>query len=301
MFSNVLQQATGLLERRFLLNAFFPSLIFWGLLIVVCFAGPSDLTSTAKSFREQEVTGQVFEIIIFIVWVTLFSNVMASQVNNILRFYEGYWNFPFSQFFHSKGQGSHQAQLQKVKSQLSSDPAAYEKIYLGYPWKSTEVMPTRLGNILKNAELYPKDRYKIDAVLIWPRLYNLLPEHFVQTIAEARSGLDFMLTISSLAGLFALLAGGYLLLVGAAWWLFLLCFWGGMTISYLAYKSALSNALLYAQQIKAAFDLYRKELFKQMNLVLPTTLDGEKKQWEELKRFLYQNKRQSAAFWFYTP
>jgi hypothetical protein len=161
-------------------------------------------------------------------------------------------------------------------------------------------MPTRLGNMLKNAELYPKDRYKIDAVLIWPRLYNLFPERFVQTIAGARSALDFMLVLSALGGAFALLSGCYLLIVGATWWLFLICFWGGLLFAWLAYQGALGSALLYAQQIKIGFDLYRNELLKQMRLPLPATPDEEETWWYEIGQFLYRNLREKPALWAYT-
>jgi len=39
MFSAALEKATSLFDRRFLINAFFPSFIFWGLSIVVAIAG----------------------------------------------------------------------------------------------------------------------------------------------------------------------------------------------------------------------------------------------------------------------
>lgn len=186
------------------------------------------------------------------------------------------------------------AQLKKQKKQLQDKQGTLdESIYLYYPKPSDvrQVMPTRLGNILKNSELYPYYHYHIDAVLIWPRLYNLLPETFLQTIAQAKSSLDFDLVISALSGIFGVLSGGYLLMVKATGWLFLLCFWGGLLVAYLAYQSALSSALLYAQQIKAAYDLYRNELLKQMRLPLPKTYPEELEQWEALCRFLYINDR----------
>jgi hypothetical protein len=150
-------------------------------------------------------------------------------------------------------------------------------------------MPTRRGNILKNAELYPKDRYRIDAVLIWPRLYYLLPERFIQTFAEARGALDFMLVISSLSGAFALISAGYLLYVRGPMQLFFICNPGGLFIAWLAYKGAIDGALIYAQQIKVAFDLYRNDLLKQMNMPLPATPAEEKERCNEVVLFLYRN------------
>jgi len=302
MFSAVLKEVTGVLDRRFLMNAFFPSLIFWGLLVVVGVAGQGDLAASAKAWNEQEATFKTLQVIGFTAWATFFAGILSSQLTTILRFYEGYWDFPLGRYLQSLGQGWHKARLAKLSAELQKDPGLYEQIYLGYPLptQSDQVMPTRLGNILKNAELYPRDRYKIDAVLIWPRLYNLFPERFVQTIAEARGALDFMLVISSLGGAFALLSGGYLLIVSAAWWLFLACFWGGLLVAWLAYQGALGSAMLYAQQIKAAFDLYRNELLKQMRLPLPATPDEEKTRWREVGQFLYRNVREEPKLWAYT-
>lgn len=381
MFNDVLKEVTGLLERRFLLNAFFPSLIFWGLLIIVAFAGTGwDLSKLAQIWNQQDITFKTLQIVGFLSWVMFFSGILNSQSNAIVRFYEGYCNFPLlSNLFSGLawvGKQWHQNQLESldgeqqmqalaqqmkkvaqnrqlleadlnsINTQQPSSPSGlqppgidgifsqlhklfkkiqhvlleikyqqqrkklaklnqqahrlqaklgglYESIYFYYPKLSDarQVMPTRLGNILKNSELYPYYHYHIDAVLIWPRLYNLLPETFLQTIAQAKSSLDFDLVISALSGVFGLFSGGYLLIVKAPGWLFLLCFWGGLLVAYLAYESALSSALLYAQQIKAAYDLYRNELLKQMRLPLPQTYLEELEQWEAICRFLYINDR----------
>jgi hypothetical protein len=302
MFSAILKEVTGVLDRRFLLNVFFPSLVFWGLLVVVLVSGQGDLAVAAQAWDEQGVTLKALEIVGFIAWATFFAGILSSQLTAILRLYEGYWDLPLGRYLRAVGQRRHRARLVKLNTELEDNPSQYEDIYLGYPLPTQpeQVMPTCLGNILKNAELYPMDRYEIDAVLIWPRLHNALPQRFAQTIAEARGALDFMLVISSLGGAFALLSGVYLLIIGAPWWLFLVCFWGGLLVAWLAYQSALGSAVLYAQQIKAAFDLYRNELLKQMHLPLPATPDEEKTRWREVGQFLYRNLREKPELWAYT-
>lgn len=364
MFNDALKEVTGLLERRFLLNVFFPSLIFWGLLTIVGFAGTGwNLTKVAQIWNQQDITFKTIQIVAFLSLVMFFSGILNSQINVIVRFYEGYCNFPLLSYLFSGlawlGKQWHQTQLEALDGEQQMQALAqqmkelaqhlkevdqniifafrlflhnyklarrllkdyqkekyrqqnifrklnkqekqlqdklgnfYESIYLHYPKPSDikKVLPTRLGNILKNSELYPYYHYHIDAVLIWPRLYNLLPETFLLTIAQAKSSLDFDLVISALSGIFGLLSGGYLIVAKAPGWLFLLCFWGGLLVAYLAYQSALSSALLYAQQIKAAYDLYRNELLKQMRFPLPKTYLEELEQWEALCRFLYINDR----------
>lgn len=53
---------------------------------------------------------------------------------------------------------------------------------------------------------------------------------------------------------------------------------GGMLVAWFAYEAALGSARLYAQQVKAAFDLYRNELLIQMRLPLPTNPKEEREQ-----------------------
>ncbi|HEY9613122.1 hypothetical protein [Allocoleopsis sp.] len=291
MFSAALEKATSLFDRRFLINAFFPSFIFCGLSVVVAIAGQGDLVSTANAWNQQNTAFQIVTIVGFISLVTFFSSILVSNLTTIVRLYEGYWNFPLNRYLKKISTSWYQNRLKELGERLDQDPSYYEEIYLNYPLPNQleQVMPTRVGNILKNAELYPLIRYKIDAVLIWPRLYNLFPEHFIQTLAEARSSFEFMLVRSFLGGAFALLSSIYLLIVGGTWWLFLLCFWGGLLVAWFAYNAALGSARLYAQQVKAAFDLYRNELLIQMRLPLPTNLKEEREQWQAIGQFLYRN------------
>jgi hypothetical protein len=293
MFSAALEKATSLFDRRFLINAFFPSLIFCGLSVVVAISGQGELVSTANAWNQQNTAFQIATIVGFISLVTFFSSLLVSHLTTIVRLYEGYWNFPLNQSLKNISTSWYQYRLKELEKKLEENPedSCYEEIYLNYPppTQLDQVMPTRFGNILKNAELYPLLRYKIDAVLIWPRLYHLFPERLLQTLAEARSSFEFMLVLSFLGGAFALLSSIYLLIVGGTWGLFLLCFWGGLLVAWFAYEAALGSARLYAQQVKAAFDLYRNELLIQMRLPLPTNPKEEREQWQAIGQFLYRN------------
>ncbi|KAI9130023.1 hypothetical protein [Acaryochloris sp. CCMEE 5410] len=344
MFNEVLKEATGILDRRFLLNAFFPCLIFWGLLGIVGVVGSGwEPLKLLQNWNQQDGILQTLEIIGLITLVVSSASVLSSHSASILRFYEGYWKFPVIQRFTQLGKTWHQAQLAKldvpgqmkelaqqmkqVDAQLSTTQALDQKRSLQgemkslisqerelnqrqfslkelnyrnypHPQRSDQVMPTRLGNILKNSELYPLERYTIDAVLIWPRLYHSLPDRYIQVITEVRSSLDFSLAIATLSGLFSIMTGLWLLAVKAPGWLFLLCFWGGALAAWLAYQSALGNAVAYSEQVKVCFDLYRHELVKQLRLKPATTPDLENQQWQEIRELFYEGK--ITTTWQYT-
>ena len=57
---------------------------------------------------------------------------------------------------------------------------------------------------MRAAEDYPgdPDRWGLDAVFWWPRLYTVLPEPARAQVDAARDGLDQMVVLAALAGLF---------------------------------------------------------------------------------------------------
>ena len=307
MIADAVKEVASVLDRRFLMFIFVPSLFFWSLLVIVWFVGQGELHVVVTWWNTPGVFSKIVEITVFLGWVFIFALMMGGQSLNILRLYEGYWSFPGADGLKKLGIEWHTRILKDLNERVNADELAqkkiseaYERIYHCYPPVDDdnfdEVMPTRLGNILKASELYAKDRYEIDSVVIWSRLHKLFPAAFVEEIVLVRSALDFMLIITTLGLLFSIVSGLYLLLVRAEWWLFLLCFWGGLMLAWLAYRSALSNAVLYASSIKAGFDLYRNELLKQMRLPLPRNEIEEKETWKRLGAFIYSDARLNLPY-----
>jgi hypothetical protein len=305
MFVDALKEVSGLLDRRFFIYTFAPALCFAGVLIVVWFAGQERLSAALIAWNQQAPLPKTLELGFFLILTYMFASVLAASSPALLRFYEGYWNFPFAKRLTEFGVRRQRAILDRLdqESQKRSDPeggeateqvgAALETIYYYYPvptFANESVMPTSLGNILKNSELYAYDRYGMNSVLIWPRLYEVFPASFVEEIGAARGNLDFMLLLSTLSVAFALISGVYLVIARADWWLFALCFWGGLLVALIMYRSALNAALAYASTIKVAFDLFRDRLLEQMRLPLPRTQAAERKTWLQVNDLFYQRK-----------
>lgn len=80
----------------------------------------------------------------------------------------------------------------------------YHDFSLHFPLERAEVMPTRLGNVLKAAERYSWSRYRLDSVLIWSRLQPALPQEFMAALQDVRTSLELMLTLSGSTLLFGL-------------------------------------------------------------------------------------------------
>jgi hypothetical protein len=100
-------------------------------------------------------------------------------------------------------------QLEKCTEQLDQEintryaevqsqrQALYRDISLYFPSERSDIMPTRLGNVLKAAEIYPWKRYRLDAVIIWSRLESSLPDVFSTTFQNTKISLDLMITLAT--------------------------------------------------------------------------------------------------------
>lgn len=71
----------------------------------------------------------------------------------------------------------------------------YRDLSLYYPPSLADIMPTRLGNVLKASELYSWRRYRLDSVVIWSRLQSGIPEAFSTTLQDSKTSFDLMTTL----------------------------------------------------------------------------------------------------------
>jgi hypothetical protein len=263
------------LDRRFLVNAALPSalLVLLTAFVTLAHADPRQ----AAAFWN---TADPFPWMVLVVATGLVAVTVSAATPLLLRLFEGYWRTPAGKLLASAGSRHHRRRL----AQLAEDPDAYAVIHLRYPLPTQpeQVMPTRFGNILRSAELYPRDRYGIDTSVTWPRLYQVLPERQVSQIAAARGAVDFLVVTSVVAGMFAAISAVSLWAAGASWWRFLLSFWGGAAVAWLTYLGTLAAAVTYGQLIRTAFDVHRGDLLARLDLA------DEPGLWPRLAQFWFR-------------
>lgn len=95
-------------------------------------------------------------------------------------------------------------------------------LFLYYPTKRDDVMPTRLGNVLKAAETYTRERYHLDSVLIWSRLQFALPKEFTDSLQDVETSLTLMIILSTSIILFGIplsIWSTFKLFLLLPWWL----------------------------------------------------------------------------------
>ncbi len=120
------------------------------------------------------------------------------------------------------------------------------------------LMPTRLGNILRAAETRPIDKYGLDPVKCWSRIWLVLPEETKKALNDARAALDAA-TAVWVWGLLSLIWTPW------AWWVPLV----GIAVSVGAYVWLLGRAEAFGELIESAFDVHRWQLYDALHWPLP--------------------------------
>jgi hypothetical protein len=150
-----------------------------------------------------------------------------------------------------------------------------------YP-RDDRLLPTRLGNILRAAEDSAGQRYGLDSVTFWPRLYPYLKGELADSLARVRDQLDLSVRVCATLLVATVIATGFLATDG--WWLLIPA--TTAILAWVAYRSAIGTATAYAEDIYVAFDLHRFDMLQGMHYPLPANLDEEYRFNGELTRFL---------------
>lgn len=271
----LIETAAGVIDRRLLASTFVPVLAFLAGLVSVVVTGVG-WTATTRWWSATDAENQVLLLLLLLVTALLLTQLLAVGRVDLIRLYEGYWAaIPL---------GARLAErLTQRHRQLHRSLTAGDPRWLLYPVGEEQVMPTMVGNILRGAEEHSAERYGINSVTAWPRLYSTLPETFRQTYAAAAADLELAITVSMLGIAFTAL-GGILGALMLPWAVMLLYMSTGALVAGLGYRRAVSGAESYSRLLRAAFDVHRWCLLEAMGLARPANFQAELDQWRALDK-----------------
>ncbi len=304
MLSAFLDKASGLLNRRFLVAYWFPTLFAALLLLLprVLVHGPITAWRWwARLAAPQDYAGegslQVSLVIGGLLLITLIAYLLQAFTRPLVRIYEGYtWPFPLRRWA-TRGVARRWEKFKRERAEAArqNDMARYthrqEQLYHEYPDRVDLLLPTRLGNVLRAAERYGGRVYGMDAPFWWPRLWPLLPEALQQAVDDGLTTIVSLLNLSALMIYVSVDVAVYLSsrhIPHRAWWAAGAMALGGL-LCFAAYQGAVAQARSYGQQIRTAIDLHRFELLKALHLPLPATPQEERVLWARLGAWLYNN------------
>jgi hypothetical protein len=238
------------------------------------------------------------EIAAAILFVVIICTLVAPFQLSLVRLLEGYWGdgrlarkltglakrFQMRRLL--KLRAAAELRLENPNTEPSAEDIARmaraaELLRQRYP-AETDILPTSLGNALRAAERRAGDRYGLDAIVLWPRLYLIIPSKTKAAVSAARGELDLAAGLTVSLALSALVALVFTARHG--WWLALPS--ALLLSSCIAYRGAVANAIRYGAMIAAAFDLHRFALLTALHLPLPADGASERGLYEPLQQVL---------------
>jgi hypothetical protein len=216
----------------------------------------------------------------------------------IVQFFEGYWGTSGpAQAFRAKRILHYQqlcddlrekrisvrrqladARTPAAETSLNSELDEGIRIRDNFPQAIGEIMPTRLGNILRRAESQAGKQYKLKSLQIVPQLLLIAPAGHVDYVNDQRVQMDLAVRMTFLSAVAS--ATAILFLWPYGLWLLLAIIPYGLT--YLSYRGAIVAAGHYGFALETLINLDRFELYKQLHLPLPATTAAERDMNEKL-------------------
>jgi len=209
----------------------------------------------------------------------LLAGLVLSGLNSpVLRLFEGY---PLRRARDLPGFGHVYESLMRarerefdaqvsIREQPTRSPArteAAQRLARSYPSKREELLPTRLGNVIRSFERHPRSRYGLDGVVVWPRIETFLAQEEHDLLSAAKADVAFFLN-----GAICLTAAAVALVAGAA------ATWGwgqlgvaaaSLAVATLLYRASVGAAYRWGVEVRSIFDVHRLELYERMGLRRP--------------------------------
>jgi hypothetical protein len=306
--NGLLDRFSAILHRRFMIVSFLPVLIFVGGLAVLVLVSMGRSAQTLGWWSSLPGSFQLVLVLATLAAVWLLAGFVDSQSRNLIQVFEGYplekiaprvheravaWHEACRALlvYHEKDERYEAAAKALGKHRPEQPDRFTEDDYILYPEEGNTTLPTRLGNVIRAAEDHAQARYDIDYLIVWPRLAHMCSERFVEEYEDSRAKLEFLLVVSTLAGLFAFTGGTLLLVFQASVVAFAVVVLCGACLAWLAYSSAVHAAIEYGEKIRASVDLYRLDLLRQLRYAEPHDLDEEKSYWNEFAELFKREDR----------
>jgi hypothetical protein len=290
MLPKFLESLGESVTKEWLTKVLIPALIFWlgGALALGSKFGWKSVEPLLTGKNPE--TFPITQLILGLLLIAISATIVQRMELNVLRLLEGYW-YPWLkplQRWRVRSQEAHFARSEQRRQELLAcyDTLTGEELdeYSQLDWQrkqtpkhSNRLMPTRLGNILRAAELRPLEKYELEVVVCFPRLWLLLPNEVKMELTESRGQLNAMVRVWIWSVLF-LLWGFW------AWWAIPV----GIVSAWLAYQWMLDAAVTYGDLLESAFDLYRTLLYKSLRWKLPKTPTEERGSGKALTDYLWR-------------
>ena len=274
-----------------------PALVFWlgGLVAWTVHRRSLDAMKPQLAWLDRQGTGAQVAVLLTVLLALVGSGIVVGALAvPVLRFLEGYWprwTDPFRLRLAgwlaeraADGAPAWQEAYKRVRPPAvptARDLAVYtrlERRRRRRPSSPGYFMPTPIGNILRAAERRPFDKYGLDAVVLWPRVWPLLPDTLRSDLLAARASLDR----AAIAGVWGVLFCAFAPLT----------LWAipiGLVVAATAVVIVIPDrAQVFGDLVEVAYDQYRTTLYTQLRWPLPANPKEERAEGHRLTSYLWR-------------
>jgi hypothetical protein len=150
------------------------------------------------------------------------------------------------------------------------------------PDRTEDIMPTRLGNVLRRHERLAGAPFGLEATAAAPYLAQLGSRNELQYLDDARSAMDLSVRMVLVWSMDAVLTAAVLWRYGTWMTVPVVC----ILCSWLSYYGAVANASRYGNALTVTAALAKGELYARLNLELPRSTADERSRNEALNLIL---------------
>ncbi|WP_250035211.1 hypothetical protein [Paractinoplanes maris] len=259
------------LGTRFLIVTLFPNFAFVVFLGAVVVAGaPGDRPDWHRiDDRLQDMS--LVSVVLLTVAVLVASVALHPLNYAIVQLMEGYWQgLPFGAELERVASERGGRYRQALRDRFQEGGTVGSLLYW-LPAVGNPVRPTTLGNVLFAGEVRAGARYGYVTEFVLPRLVPLLSDQMRAHLGDARNQLDAAARLCSLSLVsvpvttLLLIRYDVWLLVPVACYLF----------AWASYRSSVSAARRFGNELAVAFDLHHLALWDALSLERPADLENE--------------------------
>ena len=279
-----------------------PAFLFWtgGLAVYALAHGISPLLNTILVL---ELPVQAALVVGGLLWIAATDAVMDRLSLPILRFMEGYWPSPplgWLRLWLTRRQEKRLSRIVADRQELVNRRnngkltpkealrlARRDRQIAGMPPPGS-LMPTSLGNRFRAAERQVVEKYGLDPIVCWPRLWLLLPDSVREPLQASRSRLDRAAQAFIWGWLF--LVWSFL----SPWVVLLAAIW-----IWMSWRLTLQASAEFCLLMESTFDTHRLALYDVLGWRRPQSSDREVEQGALLSEFLYRGTSQHRSVSFH--
>ena len=157
-----------------------------------------------------------------------------------------------------------------------------------FQYSRYKVNATSMGNIGESVRSYSRSRYEINLDSFWSRLQKSIQadEKFYAALIDAKTQLDFLISLFWLTILFTVSWLSFLLYSRTSWIAFILVGVIGPALAALWYEIAKQNYLAFADILRTSIDLFRFDLLAELHVPRPSSSDHERVLWDKLNHLI---------------